>query len=541
MVDQLNLKQGTADMECSCSSSNYRYEPCGHVVTGDLSIIRGVKLRNLIKKGPMYREQNNIDWNVNMRNCKEAVSKYMRKWASRMEVDRQVLRDWEKTVHECIDKRVRSLKKQHVNKRKKHVLRNKDYLSYLHDTFVLVPADKASNNVIVVYKKYYLDVVIKELNSTSTYREVCSDCTSVGFRHLDYMVMNGVNVQPQHEQLPSFYWLPKLHKTPYSSRFIAASNKCTTKQLSSLLTSCYKIMLTHFKQYCEGLYSHTEVNCYWIIDNSKEVLDRLYRINETSQAKSFDSYNFATLYTNIPHDALKNNVRILVREAFKVYLVVDKHTLAHWSQQPSTTTTCTNIDKSKLIEWTQYLIDKIYGNKVYRQTIGIPMGTDCASNLFLFYYEYSYMKRLMKDNLCMAKRFSDTVRYIDDLLALNNHRFEGEICVIYPPELTLKKTTESSGFLSYLDVAISISGGRFVTEVFDKRDSFNFDIVNYPYMCSSIPIKPTYGLYVSQLIRICRICDTYLSFVTRHRLLTERLTRQGFWYTKLCQSAKFTK
>jgi len=110
------------------------------------------------------------------------------------------------------------------------------------------------------------------------------------------------------------------------------------------------------------------------------------------------------------------------------------------------------------------------------------------------------------------------------------------------PELTLKKTTESSSFLSYLDVAISISGGRFVTEVFDKRDSFNFDIVNYPYMCSNIPAKPTYGVYVSQLIRICRICDTYLSFVTRHRLLTERLIRQGFWYTKLCQSfKKFTK
>ena len=66
------------------------------------------------------------------------------------------------------------MKKQHVNKRKKHVFRNKvhlDYLSYLHDNFVLVPVDKASNNVIVVCKKYYLDVVIKELNSTSTYRE----------------------------------------------------------------------------------------------------------------------------------------------------------------------------------------------------------------------------------------------------------------------------------------------------------------------------------------------------------------------------------
>ena len=63
-------------------------------------------------------------------------------------------------------------------------------------------------------------------------------------RHLDYMVKNEIDVQEQHEQLPSFYWLPKLHKKPYGSMFIAASNKCTTKQLSSLLTFCFKIILT---------------------------------------------------------------------------------------------------------------------------------------------------------------------------------------------------------------------------------------------------------------------------------------------------------
>ena len=121
----------------------------------------------------------------------------------------------------------------------------------------------------------------------------------------------------------------------------------------------------------------------------------------------------------------------------------------------------TSIDKSKLIEWTDYLVDNVYmyvkvGNKVYHQTIGIPMGTDCApqlANLFLFHYEYSYMKKLMKDNFCMVKRFSDTVRYIDNLLTLNNHNFKGEIMNIYPSEL---KTTESSSNLSYLDILISI-------------------------------------------------------------------------------------
>ena len=54
MVEDLDMAAGTAGMDCSCSSSNYKYELCGHVVTGDLSIIKDVKLRNLIKKGPTY-------------------------------------------------------------------------------------------------------------------------------------------------------------------------------------------------------------------------------------------------------------------------------------------------------------------------------------------------------------------------------------------------------------------------------------------------------------------------------------------------------
>ena len=99
------------------------------------------------------------------------------------------------------------------------------------------------------------------------------------------------------------------------------------------------------------------------------------------------------------------------------------------------------------MEWTEYLIHNVYikvGNSVYLQTIGIPMGTDCApqlANLFLFHYEYLYMKNLMCDNLCMAKKFGNTVRYIDDLLTLNINNFEEEIPNIYPSELTLKRTS----------------------------------------------------------------------------------------------------
>ena len=118
---------------------------------------------------------------------------------------------------------------------------------------------------------------------------------------------------------------------------------------------------------------------------------------------------------------------------------------------------------------------------------------------------------------------------------MNNSNFEEETPNIYPPELTLKKTSESDTILSYLDISISICSSIYVTEVYDKRDAFNFNVVNFPYMSSNIPANRTYSVYISQLIKISRICDTFQSFVKRHRLFTERLIKQGFWYSKLCK------
>ena len=122
VVEELDMDNGTDDIECSCSSSSYRYEPCGHIVTGDLSIIRDITLRNLIKKGPSYREQNNIDWKVNEKTSKEAVSRYHQKWAKAACVDKRVLRDWKEAMYSCIDERIKILQQLHLNKRKKQVL-----------------------------------------------------------------------------------------------------------------------------------------------------------------------------------------------------------------------------------------------------------------------------------------------------------------------------------------------------------------------------------------------------------------------------------
>ena len=101
--------------------------------------------------------------------------------------------------------------------------------------------------------------------------------------------------------------------------------------------------------------------------------------------------------------------------------------------------------------------------------------------------------------------------------------------MIYPEELEIKDTTDSDKSASYLDILLDIdSNGRLTTTLYDKRDDFNFAIVNFPFLCSNIPLSPAYGVYISQLIRYTRACFTYGSFSRRGQLLTNKLMLQGY-------------
>ena len=68
---------------------------------------------------------------------------------------------------------------------------------------------------------------------------------------------------------------------------------------------------------------------------------------------------------------------------------------------------------------------------------------------------------------------------------------------------------------------------RYVS-VYDKRDDFDFRIVNFPHMDSNIPANPAYGIYISQLVRYARICTSKADFLRRLRQVSSRLHRQGF-------------
>ena len=108
---------------------------------------------------------------------------------------------------------------------------------------------------------------------------------------------------------------------------------------------------------------------------------------------------------------------------------------------------------------TEFLVDNIYarfGGQLFRQMVGIPMGTNCApllADLFLYSYENEFLDKLIKEGKRkLARKFNLSYRYIDDLISFNNKRFKEFISDIYPKELTISETTESTSVASYLDL-----------------------------------------------------------------------------------------
>ena len=265
-------------------------------------------------------------------------------------------------------------------------------------------------------------------------------------------------------------------------------------------------------------------------------------LNKNFQAIKLSTYDFSTLYTTLPHHLIKDTLidlinRTFIREntqylacneecAFFTSDVYNNHNL--WSCQ-------------KVCDALVYLLDNIFfirfGTKLYRQTIGIPMGTNCAllvADLFLFCYERDFMKSLSRENQAdIIEAFNSTSRYLDDLLNIDNIYLDQMVDRIYPTELQLNRTNSSDTEAPFLDLNLCISNGTVSTKIYDKRDDFDFDIVNFPFLDGDVPRRTSYGVYISQLIIFARASSNLNDFNYRNKALNAKLFRQGYRYFKL--------
>ena len=126
----------------------------------------------------------------------------------------------------------------------------------------------------------------------------------------------GIELSDDNKRLSYLYWTPKLHKSPVEGGVIAGSSKCTTKQLSSLLTKILTVIKTGLEKYCGIKTSHTEINHMWILKNSTNLLSSLGHLG-VHKATSIQTFDVSTLYTFIAHDLLKSCINNIIYNAFK--------------------------------------------------------------------------------------------------------------------------------------------------------------------------------------------------------------------------------
>ena len=189
-----------------------------------------------------------------------------------------------------------------------------------------------------------------------------------------------------------------------------------------------------------------------------------------------------------------------------------------------------------LIQAVDFVIDNCYftiGNMVFKQTVGVPIGIDCGpyiANLTLFYYENRFLETTYKSKYIVAKKLTYTYRLIDDITTLNSDGYFKEYFKeIYPPSLELNKENVGDLQANVLDLDINIlDNNKFSCKLFDKRDNFNFKIVQFQPIHNNQASAISYGVFNSQIIRFSRICSDIKHFKERVLNMFNELCSLGY-------------
>ena len=164
-----------------------------------------------------------------------------------------------------------------------------------HRKYVLVPADKAANNIVVVRRLHYINTLKQELSGTKAYEQTSAKEKFVINHHIFQNATRfGVSVDDDQERLPTFYWLPKLHKQPY--KYHARLPNYLNRQHLALLLS--KIMLLNTVKKS----MKCPVKIFLVNKNSCEVINKLKSRGFCGSGLS--TYDFSTSYITLPHNLI---------------------------------------------------------------------------------------------------------------------------------------------------------------------------------------------------------------------------------------------
>ena len=525
---------------CSCDQypTNFKDPYHGHIYTGDMNIIKHKGLRTIMSKGLGFHEQQPPNKNIAYNCIESRIDRYINSTSNKLSLPVPSFSPWKREVLKRVRARLNEMKTYKFNQTLKQI-EVKNELTKLKKDFVLIPVDKAAKNISIICKKYYMTVLSDEIEHSDTFEEISDN--------KDQFVKTLKTRYPgklPNEKLPYLYATAKMHKNPTNFRFITAGNNTAFSKISIDVMKCLKLLLNTARSSMS--YKIKEIdNCIFVIDNRDKVVDFINSSNQQSNdRREVTTWDFSTLYTKIPHNKLKDKMASFVKKLYNCVkhsskaanfiCCSDKSNTAYFSKSRSNDNI--SLDSDELCNLINVVIDNsyiVYHGIVYRQVIGIPMGTNCApflANIFLHVYEYEYLQLLINQgHVVEAKKLAHTFRYQDDCAAINDgSTFKKHFEKIYPPEMVLKNTNISTCVSTFLDLRISVFRGKFRYVSYDKRNDFDFVISNYPHLNGNIPYSAAYGVYMSQLVRFCDINSDAKSFSKDVKAMSKKFLNQGF-------------
>ena len=526
---------------CNCHSSNFKDPHHQHIITGNLDIIKNQTLKGLFEKGPKFRLPQKIDWVKDRLVIVEFLDHYIDKWINKekkipanLNINRETLKNWKEAILSLVDKRIESGRQRYKKSWSVNITGIvKTELDDLKRNFVITVTDKAQNNLLFTCKKFYITKLREELTRPGqlTYIQVNQDAASINNSIVQFSNSKNVKVVDSMKEIPLIYWIPKMHKNPIGARFIAGSRICALKPISKAFSKALKLVLNHMKLYSKTVFERTNLNYFWIIDNSLNFMDMV----KDKNLQHMQTFDFSTLYTALPHNEIKTSFAKIFQKVFnreaKPFINVNA-VKAYFSS--SKYNNAFSFRLNDMMEILDFILDNIFvkcGKDIFKQVIGIPIGLDSGqdiANLLLYSYESDYVEKMSKENLTLARKFSLCFRYIDDLCVGNFPNFREHIYKIYPRQLEIKPESNNPLEVAFLDLKLIIHNSMLTFSIYDKRDDFNFNIVNFPFMESCIPKKSALGVFFSQLIRYARLNSHFIGFKERTKQLKDKLLQQGY-------------
>ena len=200
-----------------------------------------------------------------------------------------------------MDLDIERLKKKIKQQRTNPVLKQEEvsnYLNLFHEKYVMTPIDKASSNVSVICKRYYVEVVLNEIgilgDGSDTYERANRSKEEIIDDNRIYSERLGYKLSEKENDLPTMYWIPKMHKTPVKHRFIVAAKSSSTKQISTAVSNTFKLIHRQTENFHRYSKFDANYNKFWVIQNADPVLAALNKINSKKSAKRISCFDFST-------------------------------------------------------------------------------------------------------------------------------------------------------------------------------------------------------------------------------------------------------